>query len=154
MPKPTTLKYLLCSFSNTGRGRGRFLTWISASDTPKSRLETRSFPPVSTPAPLGAPPPATGPGPAPPPASLRTRLGPPPPARPAPTLPRPGLMISSRDMSILSAMMAAPLRGLRVSTFPWGAGKPLLSPAPGRKRSSDPLIGAAVIRFHSVPRKQ
>lgn len=31
---------------------------MSASDTPKSRLETRSFPPVSTPAP---PPPPTGP---------------------------------------------------------------------------------------------
>lgn len=31
-------------------------TWMSASETPKSRLETRSFPPVSTPAP--PPPPA------------------------------------------------------------------------------------------------
>uniref|UniRef100_A0A8C9WYY3 Uncharacterized protein n=1 Tax=Sander lucioperca TaxID=283035 RepID=A0A8C9WYY3_SANLU len=31
---------------------------MSASETPKSRLETRSFPPVSTPAP---PPPPTGP---------------------------------------------------------------------------------------------
>lgn len=30
-------------------------TWMSASETPKSRLETRSFPPVSTPAPLPPP---------------------------------------------------------------------------------------------------
>jgi len=30
-------------------------TWMSASETPKSRLETRSFPPVSTPAPPAGP---------------------------------------------------------------------------------------------------
>uniref|UniRef100_A0A8C8S887 Uncharacterized protein n=1 Tax=Pelusios castaneus TaxID=367368 RepID=A0A8C8S887_9SAUR len=145
-------RYLWESLKNRG-----FLTWISASDTPKSRLETRSFPPVSTPAP--APKPLSkrscchfsgscfDHGPAgrflPPPRAMTGlfRTGPPPPARPAPTLPRPGpppraapprprpprppparpaprwlrfsLMISSRDMSILSAMMAAPLRGLR-----------------------------------------
>lgn len=33
------------------RGRLRSPTWISASDTPKSRFDTSSFPPVSTPAP-------------------------------------------------------------------------------------------------------
>uniref|UniRef100_A0A8B9C0C6 Uncharacterized protein n=1 Tax=Anser brachyrhynchus TaxID=132585 RepID=A0A8B9C0C6_9AVES len=105
---------------------------MSASETPKSRLETSSFPPVSTPAP--APKPLSkrscchfsgscfgcndtgtslsGAGRfLPPPRAItgRFRTGPPPPARPAPTPPR--LMMSSRDMSILSAMMAAPLRG-------------------------------------------
>uniref|UniRef100_A0A8C3J067 Uncharacterized protein n=1 Tax=Calidris pygmaea TaxID=425635 RepID=A0A8C3J067_9CHAR len=84
---------------------------MSASETPKSRFETRSFPPVSTPAP------------APKPLSNKscchfsgscfgcnengtslTAAGTRRAARP--------LMISSRDMSILSAMMAAPLRGL------------------------------------------
>uniref|UniRef100_A0A8D0GB19 Uncharacterized protein n=1 Tax=Sphenodon punctatus TaxID=8508 RepID=A0A8D0GB19_SPHPU len=106
------------------------LTWISASDTPKSRLETRSFPPVSTPAP--APKPlsnrscchfsgscfgcnrneTSGAGRFLPPPRARAglfRMGPPPPV--AATLPAP-LMISSSDMSILSAMMAAPARGL------------------------------------------
>uniref|UniRef100_A0A8C5QIC1 Uncharacterized protein n=1 Tax=Leptobrachium leishanense TaxID=445787 RepID=A0A8C5QIC1_9ANUR len=112
---------------------------ISASDTPKSRLETSSLPPVSTPPP---PPP-----PAPKPLSKRscchlsgsyslTRLygaglflpprliiglvlrGPLPippraPRAPLPPLPRPAirwlwfiLMISSRDMSILSPILA------------------------------------------------
>lgn len=33
------------------RPPGGALTWMSASDTPKSRLDTSSFPPVSTPAP-------------------------------------------------------------------------------------------------------
>uniref|UniRef100_A0A452H8C8 Uncharacterized protein n=1 Tax=Gopherus agassizii TaxID=38772 RepID=A0A452H8C8_9SAUR len=95
-------------------GGGGFLTWISASDTPKSRFETRSFPPVST----GPPPPArpapTLPRPGPPPRAAPPRPRPPrpPPARPAPRWLRFSLMISSRDMSILSAMMAAPLRGL------------------------------------------
>uniref|UniRef100_A0A674J969 Uncharacterized protein n=1 Tax=Terrapene triunguis TaxID=2587831 RepID=A0A674J969_9SAUR len=124
---------------------------ISASDTPKSRLETRSFPPVSTPAPApkplsnrGPPPPArpapTLPRPGPPPRAAPPRPRPPrpPPARPAPRWLRFSLMISSRDMSILSAMMAAPLRGL---------------PDPGRKQSRDMLIGAAGIHFHSVPWK-
>uniref|UniRef100_A0A8C5UB10 Uncharacterized protein n=1 Tax=Malurus cyaneus samueli TaxID=2593467 RepID=A0A8C5UB10_9PASS len=95
---------------------------ISASETPKSKLETSSFPPVSTPAP--APKPLSNrscchfsgscfgpPAPRPP------RTG--PPRRPAPAAPaapaaprwlRFSLMMSSRDMSILSAMMAAPLR--------------------------------------------
>uniref|UniRef100_A0A672UE70 Uncharacterized protein n=1 Tax=Strigops habroptila TaxID=2489341 RepID=A0A672UE70_STRHB len=107
---------------------------MSASETPKSRFETSSFPPVSTPAP--APKPLSnrscchfsgscfgcnesgtsltgGAGRfLPPPRAITGlfRTGPPPPARPAPTPPR--LMISSSDMSILSAMMAAPLRGL------------------------------------------
>uniref|UniRef100_A0A8C6ZI00 Uncharacterized protein n=1 Tax=Nothoprocta perdicaria TaxID=30464 RepID=A0A8C6ZI00_NOTPE len=76
---------------------------MSASETPKSRLETSSFPPVSTPAP------------APKPLSNRSCchfsgscLG---CGESGASLTGP-LMISSRDMSILSAMMAAPLRGL------------------------------------------
>uniref|UniRef100_A0A8B9FSL4 Uncharacterized protein n=1 Tax=Amazona collaria TaxID=241587 RepID=A0A8B9FSL4_9PSIT len=96
---------------------------MSASETPKSRFETSSFPPVSTPAPAPKPlsnrscchfsgscfgfpqaaalPPAA--------AASRTRL----------------LMISSSDMSILSAMMAAPLRGLH---FRPRSASPLLPP--------------------------
>uniref|UniRef100_A0A8D0EFE2 Uncharacterized protein n=1 Tax=Salvator merianae TaxID=96440 RepID=A0A8D0EFE2_SALMN len=97
---------------------------ISASETPKSKLETRSFPPVSTPAPhplsnrscchfsgscfgLFRPPPRDK--------APLFRIGPPPPALPAPP-PRPppprwlrlSLIISSKDISILSPMMAAP----------------------------------------------
>uniref|UniRef100_A0A8D2GNK0 Uncharacterized protein n=1 Tax=Urocitellus parryii TaxID=9999 RepID=A0A8D2GNK0_UROPR len=83
---------------------------MSASDTPKSRLDTSSLPPVSTPAP--------------PPKPLSNRscchlsgscFAP----RAMPALPRPrppprpprwlrfSLMMSSRDMSILSAMAGA-----------------------------------------------
>uniref|UniRef100_A0A8C5UA85 Uncharacterized protein n=1 Tax=Malurus cyaneus samueli TaxID=2593467 RepID=A0A8C5UA85_9PASS len=96
---------------------------ISASETPKSKLETSSFPPVSTPAP--APKPLSnrscchfsgscfGRGSVP--AAARAITGrfraapprPPRPPRPAPRWLRFSLMMSSRDMSILSAMMAA-----------------------------------------------
>uniref|UniRef100_A0A670IAA9 Uncharacterized protein n=1 Tax=Podarcis muralis TaxID=64176 RepID=A0A670IAA9_PODMU len=105
---------------------------ISASDTPKSKLETSSFPPVSTPAP------------APKPLSKRScchfsgscfaplpRPRPPPARPPPPRWLRFSLIMSSRDISILSPMMAAPSgsRGLhfrprytgdRIST-PWSA---------------------------------
>uniref|UniRef100_A0A8C5SX36 Uncharacterized protein n=1 Tax=Laticauda laticaudata TaxID=8630 RepID=A0A8C5SX36_LATLA len=86
---------------------------MSASETPKSRLDTRSFPPVSTPAPgpkqlsnkscchfsgscFGSPP-----RPAPPPPRLVAPL-------PRPRPPPARLIMSSKDMSILSPMMAAP----------------------------------------------
>uniref|UniRef100_A0A3P9KRB5 Uncharacterized protein n=1 Tax=Oryzias latipes TaxID=8090 RepID=A0A3P9KRB5_ORYLA len=103
---------------------------MSASDTPKSRLETRSFPPVSTPAP--PPPPAAPLKPLKPLSNMscchlsgsclgcnrrkRTNL-PPPRAPPEPPRPRPlpprappllclfSLIMSSRDISILSAIM-------------------------------------------------
>uniref|UniRef100_A0A8C9C7G3 Uncharacterized protein n=1 Tax=Phocoena sinus TaxID=42100 RepID=A0A8C9C7G3_PHOSS len=83
---------------------------ISASDTPKSRFDTSSFPPVSTP----APPPKplskrscchfpVGP--------LAARSGAAPPARSPAAARHPAsaltlLMMSSRDISILSAMAA------------------------------------------------
>uniref|UniRef100_A0A8C5NMP6 Uncharacterized protein n=1 Tax=Junco hyemalis TaxID=40217 RepID=A0A8C5NMP6_JUNHY len=103
---------------------------MSASETPKSRLETSSFPPVSTPAP--APKPLSnrscchfsgscfgcnetgGAGRfLPPPRAItgRFRTGPPPA--------RPPLMMSSRDMSILSAMMAAPLPPALPAAVTW-----------------------------------
>uniref|UniRef100_A0A8C6MNB7 Uncharacterized protein n=1 Tax=Mus spicilegus TaxID=10103 RepID=A0A8C6MNB7_MUSSI len=130
---------------------------ISASDTPKSRLDTSSFPPVSTPAP--------------PPKPLSKRscchlsgscfgwretvpaltllYGAgrflPPPAAPRPALPRPrpplrpprwlrfSLMMSSKDMSILSAMAGADsglgssprvsTRGRGLRAPPWEAGR-------------------------------
>uniref|UniRef100_A0A3B5RCA5 Uncharacterized protein n=1 Tax=Xiphophorus maculatus TaxID=8083 RepID=A0A3B5RCA5_XIPMA len=96
---------------------------MSASETPKSRLETRSFPPVSTPAP--PPPPALPLKPPKPVSNMScchlsgSCLGPPPrppprptrPPRPRPLPPRPPplcclfcLIISSRDISILSAI--------------------------------------------------
>uniref|UniRef100_A0A803T5P6 Uncharacterized protein n=1 Tax=Anolis carolinensis TaxID=28377 RepID=A0A803T5P6_ANOCA len=96
---------------------------MSASDTPKSRLETRSFPPVSTPAP----------GPKPlskrscchfsgsssvpdgasascaPRAAASSPGPPPPPPRPAAPRPRPRPLDNIvKDMSILSPMMPAP----------------------------------------------
>uniref|UniRef100_A0A3Q4G7D2 Uncharacterized protein n=1 Tax=Neolamprologus brichardi TaxID=32507 RepID=A0A3Q4G7D2_NEOBR len=108
---------------------------ISASETPKSRLDTRSFPPVSTPAP--PPPPAAPLKPLKPLSNMscchlsgsclgcnrrkRTHLrpGPPPPRPPPPAPPRPRplpprppplcclfcLIMSSRDISILSVIM-------------------------------------------------
>uniref|UniRef100_A0A3Q3GGF8 Uncharacterized protein n=1 Tax=Labrus bergylta TaxID=56723 RepID=A0A3Q3GGF8_9LABR len=103
---------------------------MSASETPKSRLETRSFPPVSTPAP--PPPPAAPLKPLKPLSYMscchlsgsclgcnrrkRTRPAlpprpPPAPPRPRPLPPRPPplcclfcLIMSSKDISILSAI--------------------------------------------------
>uniref|UniRef100_A0A3B3CK38 Uncharacterized protein n=1 Tax=Oryzias melastigma TaxID=30732 RepID=A0A3B3CK38_ORYME len=94
---------------------------MSASETPKSRLETRSFPPVSTPAP--PPPPAAPLKPLKPLSNMScchlsgSCLGPPPRAPPVPPRPRPlpprppplpclfSLIMSSRDISILSVIM-------------------------------------------------
>uniref|UniRef100_A0A8C0NSM4 Uncharacterized protein n=3 Tax=Canis lupus TaxID=9612 RepID=A0A8C0NSM4_CANLF len=137
---------------------------ISASDTPKSRLDTSSFPPVSTPAPPPKPlskrscchlsgscfgcggrrPP--GPPPAPPRAPARRpaapltllagrfRMGPPPRlTRAAACAP---LMMSSRDMSILSAMAGAESASARARAsarrrVTSGAARGLPGPRPG-----------------------
>uniref|UniRef100_A0A8D2DB12 Uncharacterized protein n=1 Tax=Sciurus vulgaris TaxID=55149 RepID=A0A8D2DB12_SCIVU len=83
---------------------------MSASDTPKSRFDTSSFPPVSTPAP--PPKPLSN-------RSKSAKRNRPVTPRAMPALPRPrppprpprwlrfSLMMSSRDMSILSAMAGA-----------------------------------------------
>uniref|UniRef100_A0A803K0C3 Uncharacterized protein n=1 Tax=Xenopus tropicalis TaxID=8364 RepID=A0A803K0C3_XENTR len=122
---------------------------ISASETPKSRFDTRSFPPVSIPAPVPKPLsnrscchlPQALPAPASPtllygagrflPPRVRTAPRPPPRPLPAGLWLRLSLMISSRDMSILSPIAAMFLK----LTF---QGSPL--PPPQRFQQGSPTF--------------